>query len=111
LAELRVRHSHRSQEVIELFAEARFQTSIHAFAVLTPPNPDYVELICALDVPSLLVIGDHGSVVSPEVAAELAGLNHRLKVVQIKGAGHGVAYDQAEHFSVVVQTFLRSLSA
>src|ERR1700730_7662182 len=86
LAEIRVRHS-RSQEVIELFAQARFQTSIHAFEILTPPNPDYVQLINTIDVPSLLVVGDVGSVVSPEMAAELAGLNQRLEVVQIAEAG------------------------
>ena len=111
LAEIRIRHSHRSRELIELFAQARFQTSIHAFEVLTPPNPDYMQLINTLDIPSLLVIGDVGSVVSPEVAAELARLNQRLEVVQIAEAGHAVPYDQPERFSAVVKTFLRSVSA
>jgi pimeloyl-ACP methyl ester carboxylesterase len=111
LAEILVRHSRRSREIIELFAQARFQTSIRAFEVLTPPNPNYEQLINTLDVPSLLVIGDVGTVVSPEVAAELAGLNQRLEVVQIAEAGHAVPYDQPERFSAVVQTFLRSLSA
>jgi pimeloyl-ACP methyl ester carboxylesterase len=111
LADMLGRHSSRSREIIELLVQARFQTSMHTFEVLTPPNPDYMQLINTLDVPSLLVIGDTGSVVSPKMAAELAGLNHRLKVVQIKEAGHGVPYDQPERLSVVVQTFLRSASA
>lgn len=110
MAEIRVRHSHRSREVSDLFLQARFQTSIHAFEVLTPPNPDYVQLINTLDVPSLLIIGDVGSIVSPQVAAELAGLNQRLEVVQVAEASHGVPYDQPERFSTVVQTFLRSVS-
>ena len=111
LAEMLGRNSRRSQEVIDLFAQARFQTSICAFEVLTPPNPDYVQLINTLDVPSLLIVGDVGSVVSPKVAAELAGLNQYLEVIQIAEAGHGVPYDQPERFSAVVQTFLRSVSA
>lgn len=111
LAEIRVRHSHRPREVIELFAQARFQTSIRAFEILTPPNPDYVQLINALDVPSLLVLGDVGSVVTVETAAELAELNQYLETVQIAKAGHAVPYDQPERFSAVVQTFLRSVSA
>jgi pimeloyl-ACP methyl ester carboxylesterase len=111
LAEIRIRHSHRSGELIELFAQARFQTSIHAFEVLTPPNPDYVELINTLDIPSLLVIGDVGAIISPRVATELAWLNQRLEVVQIVEAGHGVPYDQPERFSTVVKAFLRSVSA
>lgn len=111
LAEIRIRHSRRSRELIELFAQARFQTSIHAFEVLTPPNPDYVQLINTLDIPSLLVIGGVGAVVSPGVAAELARLNQRLQVVQIAEAGHGIPYDQPEHFSAVVKAFLLSVNA
>ncbi len=109
LAEIRARHSRRSLELMEVIAQARLQTSIRAFEILTPPNPDYVQLINTLDVPSLLVVGDVGSVVSPEVAAELARLNQHLEVTLITGAGHGVPYDQPERFAIVVQTFLRSI--
>ncbi len=111
LAEMQSRYSHRSIEIIELFAQARFQTSLHAFEILKPPNPDYRQLINTLNIPSLLVIGDGGSVVSPELATELAGLNRHLKVVQIEEAGHGIPYDQPDRFSAAIQTFLRSLSA
>lgn len=106
LTEIRGRHNRRSREIIELFAQARFQTSIRAFEILTPPNPDYVQLIKTLDVTSLLVIGDVGAVVSSEMATELARLNQCLEIVQIAEAGHAVPYDQPEHFSSVVQTFL-----
>lgn len=109
LVEMQGRHSHRSREIIELFVQARFQTSIRAFKVLTPPNPDYMQLITTLDVPSLLVVGDVGSVVTIEIAEQLAGLNQHLQVVQIEKAGHGVPFDQPERFSAFVQTFLRSV--
>jgi len=109
LAEMQGRHSHRSNEIIELFVQARFQTSIRAFKVLTPPNPDYMQLITNLDVPSLLIVGDVGSVVTIEIAEQLAGLNQHLQVVQIEKAGHGVPFDQPERFSAFVQTFLRSV--
>ncbi len=108
LAELRMRHKHRPPELIELFAEARFQTSPHAFEILTPPNPDYRELITTLAIPTLLVIGGVGGIVSPMVATELARLNHRLKVTQIPEAGHGIPYDQPDRFSAVVKAFLAS---
>lgn len=109
LAEIRIRHSNRSRELIELFAEARFLTSIHAFEILKPPNPDYMQLINTFDIPSLLVIGGDGSVVSPTVAEELARLNQRLEIVQIAEAGHGVPDDQPERFSSVIKIFLRSV--
>lgn len=110
LAEVRSRRSRRSREVIDLFAQARFQTSIRAFEILRPPNPDYVQLIQTIAVPILLIIGDTGSVVSPEMATELAKLNQCLEIVQISEAGHAAAYDQPERFSAVVQTFLCSLN-
>lgn len=110
LAEVRIRHPHRSSELIELFVEARFQTTIHAFKVLMPPNPDYTQLVLNFKIPSLLIIGGPGAIVSPTVAAELANLNQCLKIAQIEGAGHGIPYDQPERFSMVVKTFLRSLS-
>ena len=111
LTEIRIRHNQRSSELIELFAQARFQTSIHAFEILIPPNPDYMQLIKTLDIPSLLVIGDVGAVVSPGMASQLARLNQRLEVVQIAEAGHGVPYDQPERFSAHVKAFLRALIA
>lgn len=109
LSEMQERHCCRSLEIIELLVQARFQTSIHAFEVLRPPNPDYMHLITALEVPSLLIVGDGGSVISFEMAEQLAKLNQHLKVVQIEKAGHGIPYDQPEHFSLVVQTFLQSV--
>lgn len=109
LTELRSRHSHRSPEFIELFVQARFKTSIHAFDVLTPPNPDYKQLISTLAIPSLLIIGGVNGVVSPIVATELAKLNQCLEIVQIEKAGHGIPFDQPERFSTVVKDFLRQV--
>ena len=91
LTEIRIRHSHRSSELIETIRAGQgFKPVFMLFEVLTPPNPDYRELIKTFDIPSLLVIGGVGAVVSSRVAAELAGLNQRLEVVQIKEAGHGI---------------------
>ncbi len=109
VAEARIRHPARSSDTLELIARARLQTSMAAFDVLTPPNPDYMQLVSAIDVPSLLVFGDTASVVSPAVAAELQRLNPRFQVEQIREAGHGVHYDQPERFAAVVKSFLRSI--
>jgi N-formylmaleamate deformylase len=110
LAQLRARHPHRSSEFIELIAEARMQTRISAFDVLVPPHPEYHELVSAIDVSILLVIGDNG-VVSLETARELQNLNPRLQVEQIQDCGHGLPYDQPDHFEGVCRFFLRSLAA
>ncbi len=110
LAESRLRHPHRSSEFIELLAEARLQTRIGAFDVLTPPNPDYQELVSTICVPILLVIGDNG-VVSVETARELQQLNPRLQVEQIPDVGHALPYDEPHRFEAVVRSFLRSVAA
>ena len=105
LADLRRRHSHRSAEIIELLAAARFQTRMSAFEVLTPPNPDFRELVSAIRVPTLVVLGDT-PVVSMETAGELQDLNPRVQIEQIQGAGHGVPYDQPERLAEVLRAFL-----
>jgi N-formylmaleamate deformylase len=109
VAEARSRHPDRSLDTIELLARARLQTSMAAFDVLTPPNPDYRQMVSAIKVPTLLVIGGSAGVVSPDVAADLKCLNPRVQVERIPEAGHGLHYDQPERFAVVVESFLRSI--
>ena len=104
----RNKHPKRSLDILERIAQARLQTSINAFAVLTPPNPDFRQLVCTLDIPTLLVTGATG-VVTPTVAAELLPLNAKLQWAQISAAGHGLHYDQPEHFAGVVKAFLSTL--
>ena len=102
VAETLIRRPDRSLDTLDLIARARLQTSMNAFDVLMPSNPDYMQLVSAIDVPSLLVIGDTASVVSTAVAVELQRLNPRFQVERIREAGHGVPYDQPERFAVVV---------
>jgi pimeloyl-ACP methyl ester carboxylesterase len=102
------RSRNRSLESIELQAEARLQTRMAAFDVLTPPNPDYRALVRAIAVPALLVIGD-APVVTLETATELRQLNPRLRVAQIARAGHGVPFDQPEQLAAAIGSFAREL--
>lgn len=110
LAQARVRHAHRRPEFVKLVTEARLKTRIGALDVLTPPNPEYHQLVSTIRVPILLVIGDNG-VVSLETARELQNLNPRIRLEQIQDAGHGVPYDQPERFEAVVRSFLQSMVA
>jgi N-formylmaleamate deformylase len=109
VAKAGARHPDRSSEMLELLARARLQTSMSAFDVLTPPSPDYRQLVINIDVPSLLVFGDKG-VVSSFVAEELQHLNPGLQVEQISEAGHALHLDQPERFAAAVKSFLRSVS-
>lgn len=110
LAQLQSRHPRRSPEMIELIATARLRTRLSAFDVLTPPNPEYHELVSTIDIPILLIIGDAGAV-SLETARELQSLNSRVRIELIQDAGHGIQYDQPERFEAVVRSFLRSVAS
>ena len=106
--ELQARHPHRPLSTIEFIARARLETSMSAFDILTPPNPDYIQLARSFNVPSLLVIADDG-VVSAELASELQLINPILQVAQINDAGHGIFYDQPDRFCAIVRSFLQSI--
>lgn len=64
----------------------------------------------AIVVPTLLVIGGAGGVVSREVAAELQALNGNVQVAQIVEAGHALQLDQPERSAAIVKAFLGSLA-
>ncbi len=109
VAQARARHPHRSLEILELQAEARRKTHMAAFEVLTPPNPDYREVVGAIDVPTLLVIGDN-PVVTLDMAEELRSLNPRVRIAQVANAGHGLPFEQPERLGELVLSFLRELT-
>jgi pimeloyl-ACP methyl ester carboxylesterase len=104
---LQSRHPNRLPEIIELIAAARLQTSMAAFDVLVPPNPDYEQLMRGIDIPCMLVLGDKG-VMSPSAATKLRCLNPRLRTERIPNAGHGLHYDQPERFAEIVRSFIYS---
>jgi pimeloyl-ACP methyl ester carboxylesterase len=109
VAEIAARHPCRSPEIVELLAEARRKTCVTAFDVLVPPNPEYRDVVRAIDVPSLLVIGDTSPVVTLEMATELRGINARMRIEQVRGAGHGLPFDQPARLGELVVSFLREL--
>lgn len=108
IALARARHPARSLEIIELQADARLRTSMHAFEVLAPPYPPYRDVVRAIGVPTLLVIGDD-PVVTLEMATELRGINSRVRIEQIRDAGHGLPFEQPDRLADVVLAFLREL--
>lgn len=101
----RLKNPSRSNELIEHLVDARLHTNLSAFEVLTPPNPDWRELISNIPVPMLLLIGDRG-VVSLDTARELQSLNPLLRYELISDAGHGLPYDKPAQAGAVMGTFL-----
>ena len=109
VADARARHPQRSLETIDIQVDARLKTRMGALDVLAPPNPDFRDVVRAIGVPTLLVIGD-SPVVSREVASELSDLNPHLRVEQIPDAGHGLPFDQPVALARTVTAFIRELN-
>lgn len=103
-ADLRARHPHRSAEIVALLAQARLQTRLAAFDVLTPPNPEYAALIRKIAVPALLVISGRG-VVSRDTASELRAAQPLLRIAEIENAGHGIPYDRPDQLVEAIRSF------
>ena len=108
LKEALSRHPRRSPELVELQVQARMDTSPAAIDILRPPNPPYRELVAAIDVPTLLVIGDR-TVVTPALAAELQDGTPHLQVRHIPGAGHGLPFDRPEEVAASVLAFAHGI--
>ena len=109
IADARARHPRRTREVVELLWRARRATQRAAFDVLVPPAPDYRELVGALRVPTLLVVGDTEPVVEPGVLDEICRLRPEMRVERVADAGHGVGFDQPDRLATLVRAFLAAL--
>lgn len=109
LAQARQRNPHRSAEVIQHLVDARLQTSLDAFQVLRPPNPDYRKLLRLVRAPTLLVIAERG-ILSLDTAKELQRLNPLVRPELISNVGHGLPYDEPSRLGEVVLSFLRRLA-
>jgi N-formylmaleamate deformylase len=110
IAQARQRNEGRTAEVIEYLVDARLHTSPDAFEVLTPPNPDWRQVVQDIRAPMLLLVGSRG-VVSVDIASELQRLNPLLRYELIPDAGHGMPYDKPERVGSAVSAFAAGIAA
>lgn len=108
--EAKAKYRYRSSELLEHIIQARLQTSVKAFDVLIPPNPEFDELIRNIYVPTLLVLGSEG-IVSTDTAQALHKLNPELQYKLIPDAGHGLPYDEPARLAAAVDAFLRPVAS
>ena len=63
----------------------------------------YVE---RMRVPTLLLIGEESTLVSPEARMRMEGILPDLEAVVVRGAGHMIPQERPEEFEVLVRRFL-----
>ena len=108
IADRQKTHPNRSDELNKLLAEARMQTSINAFNILMPPNPEYKQIIKEIKCPCLLLYGDRG-IISNDQANDLRKINSLVTTNEIKNAGHGIYLDQPLQFVNNIINFVNYL--
>jgi N-formylmaleamate deformylase len=97
-----------SREEFDDWSKAKQQVSPLVVNFIGKDAVAWVDYISRIQCPALLVTGDTAlsSIVSPEVAAEAAGLNPLLRVKHIAGAGHNIRREQFDAYLAAVQEFL-----
>jgi N-formylmaleamate deformylase len=95
------------------WAESKQQHSPYHVSAPRKPRTSYRELVPCIQCPILLVTADpeHGSLVTPEVAAEAATLWKKGHVAHIAGAGHNIRREQFAPYMAAVRAFLSETDA
>jgi 3-oxoadipate enol-lactonase len=70
---------------------------------------DQRDRVAAIDVPTLILVGEEDSVTPPALSDELAGLIVNSKLVRIASAGHLANAEQPEAFNAAIESFVAEL--
>jgi pimeloyl-ACP methyl ester carboxylesterase len=72
-------------------------------------RPDSTGELAGLDLPALVVVGEHDGSAPPAVAADMAAQLPRARLVTIPDAGHLSSLENAEAFNAELRAFLGTL--
>jgi pimeloyl-ACP methyl ester carboxylesterase len=71
-------------------------------------RPDSGKLLAAVDVPALVIVGEHDKLTPPAQAERLAGYLRRSTLVQMPAVGHLAPVEAPEAFAAAVRDWLES---
>lgn len=104
------RHDQPTWDEIEFgpWADAKRQLSPNLAERYAAPRRPWQEIAAEIAHPTLLITADNsaGALVTPEIAAQAAGLNPRIQTVHIAGAGHSIRREQFDRYRQAVTQFL-----
>ena len=72
-------------------------------------RPDYLDLLSALPIPALIVVGDQDTFTPVDVARDMADRIPEATLAIIQGAGHMPNLERSEEFNAVLRRFLDGL--
>jgi pimeloyl-ACP methyl ester carboxylesterase len=97
-------------EVVQQIGAKQKPASIIQALQAMRDRPDSVPSLAAINVPTLVVVGEMDALTPPSLAETLAARIRGAKLVRIAGAGHLANLENPAAFNAAVLSFLRSLS-
>ena len=102
----------RMPEVVEAARNAMAGTDPQAIAAAQrgmSERSDFSDLLSRIDVPSLLVCGEHDGISPPEEMNSIASAMPNASFVQIENAGHLPPLENSQQFNDALMSFLTNL--
>jgi pimeloyl-ACP methyl ester carboxylesterase len=106
-------HPKWSDRDVECWVQDKYEFRIEMFALKSNHFPRWQDIMAPIRVPLLVVHGEanEGSMVTPEVAAELKQLVPQATIVEIVGAGHNVRRDRFDSYVETIAAWLKRLDS
>jgi N-formylmaleamate deformylase len=109
--ESRAEHPTWPQEVLQRWSEAKQQLDHNFFLRKEAHQMSWPEVVDAIQCPTLLITSDpdHGGIITPQLAQEIAERNPVFTVVRIEDVGHHIRFEAYDHYRDAVLDFLGKL--
>jgi N-formylmaleamate deformylase len=93
------------------WAESKMQFDMNTFSAAREPGMDWRDAVKLITCPTLLITAenDKGSIVTPQAAQLAVELNSKIRVVNIRGAGHNIRRENYDDYMKAIRAFLRGL--
>jgi len=74
-------------------------------------RPDVTAELAQIDLPTLLIVGEHDAIATPQEMRSIAAAMPNARIEVIAGAGHMTPVEQPEAFNRAIESFLGGLDA
>lgn len=99
-----------AKEQLKTIMESQTPGALIAGMTALRDRPDYSEVLATIDVPTLLLFGEHDSITPPSIAQTLCKSLKNSTTTIVPEAGHISTLDQPQRVTDALRVFLQQLS-
>jgi N-formylmaleamate deformylase len=112
MAQCRREHPAWPEIFVQRWCEGKYQLDLTIFSTSGMDWDIWPQLVPAIQCPTLMITADpdKGGIITPEIAAQVVGLNPRFRVAHIPGAGHHVRFEQYAAYRQILNDFLTEVA-